>query len=270
MEYLSVTSFFDEYYLNIDIEGLVDSHGKTEFTTEKLTKPCWPLDAGGYVNECSKFLLWSTMCSARLQQMRSIFQVFQYMSCISFDNRGITKYLSLPIGTKSIPDDFLRGCSKFKQLILPEGIESIGIMFCQGTELLEHLYLPSTVKQIGSNFLHNSGVKKCILSDGIDILQYGSFQNCRRLEKIVLPLSIKTINYGCFNHCTSLIEIVMPEVHTVLGSFAEQCPSLMIIRAPKLKKVNSKHCKLIVDDIINLLYHVCADVGLTKKLFCKN
>ena len=52
---------------------------------------------------------------------------------------------------------------------------------------------------IGSNVLNSSKVKKIVLEDGIETLDWFSFKGCSSLSSISIPASVTSIGYGSFD-----------------------------------------------------------------------
>lgn len=71
------------------------------------------------------------------------------------------------------------------------------------------------------------------VSDGVEILDYDSFNSCHYIKNITIPDSVVTINLGAFRNCDSLADITIPKSVTKIESSAfYDCGSLLEIKIP--------------------------------------
>lgn len=64
-------------------------------------------------------------------------------------------------------------------------------------------------------FYNNKDIKKVIIPDGVEEIEYGAFYGCENLEEIVLPASCKQIGEWAFGFCESLKTINLGKVQTI-------------------------------------------------------
>ena len=60
---------------------------------------------------------------------------------------------------------------------------------------------------IGSEALSSSSVKKIVISDGIEKLDWFAFRNCISLCSVTIPASVTSIGYGAFDNASKSLTI---------------------------------------------------------------
>lgn len=55
------------------------------------------------------------------------------------------------------------------------------------------------------------GIKKVVLPDSVEVIDYQAFNYCPDMEEIVFGKGLKEVGYFAFNACDSLTEIIFPE-----------------------------------------------------------
>lgn len=85
-----------------------------------------------------------------------------------------------------------------------------------------------------AGFQGNDSITEVVIPEGVDRLQFYTFQNCRNLRKAVLPNSITMIGSSAFKGCERLGEIVLPErLEKIKENAFQDCISLKRIRIPE-------------------------------------
>ena len=148
-------------------------------------------------------------------------------------------------------------CTSLKEIILPERVTNLGEEFISGTSItsitipknlqraegyyllgyegaltgadnLEEVIFEEGIKTICNQICYeNKAIKKVIIPDSVEKIDYYAFYGCVSLEKIKLPTNLTMISADSFNKCTALEYIDIPASVTVLGSSAfEGCIKL--------------------------------------------
>ena len=85
-----------------------------------------------------------------------------------------------------------------------------------------------------AGFQGNDSITELVIPEGVDRLQFYTFQNCRNLRKVVLPNSITMIGSSAFKGCEQLEEIALPErLERIKENAFQECISLKCIRIPE-------------------------------------
>ena len=76
----------------------------------------------------------------------------------------------------------------------------------------ESILIPSVidghaVTAIGSNAISSKKLKRVVLSEGIETLDWFAFANCPSLASVSIPASITSIGYGAFDGCSKSLTI---------------------------------------------------------------
>ena len=106
-----------------------------------------------------------------------------------------------------------------------------------GYKSVEEIYLYEGKYENGLSFSENTSVKKIVLPEGLETVQYKCFGSCTNLQEVELPSTIKRIEFYAFNGCRNLKKIELPEGLVSIGSNAfENCFSIKKIVFPKTLK----------------------------------
>lgn len=123
-------------------------------------------------------------------------------------------------------------CESLADIGYSEKLEEIGRGAFASCNLTGTLDL-STVKKIGADAFSNTDVKKVILNDNLERLEYGTFQSCRLLEEINFPSKLVSIGESCFRGA-GISEAVFGENLREIGALAfDGCKSLCIMELPE-------------------------------------
>ncbi len=154
----------------------------------------------------------------------------RYGSC--FPNT-VTK---ITIGDKvrSIPNNFVEGCTELSTIEIPENVTSIGASAFADCTSLESVIIPNSVKSMGdSSFFGCSSLTTVTLSEAITIIASSSFQDCSSLSNITIPNSVESIGEYAFSGCTSLTSMDIPNSVTNIGNESfKGCAKLEELRIP--------------------------------------
>ena len=76
----------------------------------------------------------------------------------------------------------------------------------------ESILIPSVidghaVTSIGSNVISSQTLKRVVLSDGIETIDWFAFADCPLLSSVSIPTSITSIGYGAFDGCSKALTI---------------------------------------------------------------
>ena len=122
---------------------------------------------------------------------------------------------------------------RLKSVTIPDSVTEIGSNAFQECSALTELTIPDSVTAIGNSAFDQCGLKRVILSEGLQTIGLRAFEQCRDLKKIILPSSVKSIGNHAFNMCSGLVSVEIPGT---LKSFGEgvfnNCPELNGVFAP--------------------------------------
>ena len=96
--------------------------------------------------------------------------------------------------------------------------------------------IPDGVAEIyaTAGFQGNDSITELTIPEGVERLQFYTFQNCRNLRRVILPSSISMIGSAAFKGCERLEEIVLPErLERIKENAFQDCISLKSIRIPE-------------------------------------
>lgn len=149
-------------------------------------------------------------------------------------NRGafpenLTGDVRIPQGIKIV-----NGISKkISSVYFPEGVEEIGDWAFEGVGTLKgDICFPSTIKRIGESSFSHTSISHISLPEGLDIIEYGSFYDCKFLQDtLIIPSATTKIKGKAFQYCEKLTAVVLSENLQVIEheAFAD-CRSLDYIR----------------------------------------
>ncbi len=123
--------------------------------------------------------------------------------------------------------------SGLKSINLSAGLKTIGGYVFQGSAL-ESITIPKTVTSIGDQAFEDCAkLKKVVLSDDLETINYCMFGSCTALESVKLPAKLKTIFNYSFSGCKSLKQISIPDTVTSMGSYVFEKSGLTSITFPK-------------------------------------
>lgn len=94
--------------------------------------------------------------------------------------------------------------------------------------------IPAFVKKISKYAFCNCQMTEVDIEANIDILEVGTFRNCKNLQKVKLPPSLKVISDHTFEGCTSLESIDLQKCNCKIEAFAfANCISLEEVILPE-------------------------------------
>ena len=121
-----------------------------------------------------------------------------------------TQYFILPNSLEKIEENAF-SCSGVKSITIPEGITSIEDLTFSSSDIAS-IVLPSSLTKIGSMaFKGCQDLNNIIVPEGVKVIEWSAFENCKNLKSITLPSSITNIGRDAFAGCKSLEEIVIPQ-----------------------------------------------------------
>ena len=68
--------------------------------------------------------------------------------------------------------------------------------------------LPSSIRKIYEGAFMRSGLKNCIIPDGVEVINPKVFYENEELLSVVLPSSVKYIGHHCFYGCKKLKSLI--------------------------------------------------------------
>ena len=161
-------------------------------------------------------------------------KVFQ--DCTNLESIRISASVS-KIGSR-----MFAGCPNLKSIVVEEGNEkydsreNCNAIVETATNTLvcgtENSTIPSTITAIGSSAFAETGLKNCVIPEGVTSIQNVAFENCQNLESVTLPQSLKRLGSRVFAN-SGLTSVVIPEGITWLsdGTFTG-CKNLETVRLP--------------------------------------
>lgn len=161
-------------------------------------------------------------------------KVFQ--DCTNLESIRISASVS-KIGSR-----MFAGCPNLKSIVVEEGNkkydsrENCNAIVETATNTLvcgtENSTIPSTITAIGSSAFAETGLKNCVIPEGVTSIQNVAFENCQNLESVTLPQSLKRLGSRVFAN-SGLTSLVIPEGITYLpqGTF-NGCKNLETVTLP--------------------------------------
>lgn len=116
--------------------------------------------------------------------------------------------LIIPDGTKVIPKEVYKDCTKLKSVVIPEGVVKIEEGAFSGCESLVDITFPSTLKAVENEAFSNCVSLKEIQAGNTALGKMASkaFYGCTKLKKVSLPVSC-TPAEDSFLGCSNKLEI---------------------------------------------------------------
>lgn len=114
-------------------------------------------------------------------------------------------------------------------LTIPNGVESLGSFFFVSAINDFAFKTPTVFAQNSGKARPMDGVRKLVLSDGIEHAGQNCFENAKDLEMVVIPSSLKNISYFMFGNCAKLKSVYIPiesELHEIEDFAFANCTSL--------------------------------------------
>ncbi len=127
-----------------------------------------------------------------------------------FVNCGFLTEITIPGSVKKIGAGAFEGCANLKKVIIKDGVRVIEGSFDyyvgrtrheynRRTQFgafsncsLEEITIPGSVKKIeADSFVNCWDLKKIIIENGVEVIDFRAFGNCKRLEHIVKPINLK-------------------------------------------------------------------------------
>ncbi|WP_051688914.1 leucine-rich repeat protein [Butyrivibrio sp. AE2032] len=121
----------------------------------------------------------------------------------------------------------------FKKLSIPKNLQSLTMYGCG----LEEISIPSTC------IAHISGgsLKKAIIESGRQKTDMWMFEGSKALEEVSLPEGLTVVQYDTFNDCKSLKNVSLPSTVVTIGQGAFNSSGLTSVTLPEgLKAIRSR------------------------------
>lgn len=174
-----------------------------------------------------------------LQYFTGLNEIAPYTFCGAHNLNKVT----LPPGIKVIGagafsavqlgmESYEQGIRGLDTIILPEGLEEIGRYAFAGRPLNNGVVFPSTLKTIEREAFRNC----CYYPNGN---AYDVNVKCIGLKKIILPETVERIDYAAFRGCQALESVEIPSSIRNISSAFEQCIRLKSISGSALSKDGS-------------------------------
>lgn len=120
-------------------------------------------------------------------------------------------------------------------LIIPNGVNGLGSYFFV-TAIGDFAFTGhSILGRRDGEILPMDGVKKLIISEGIEYVGQNCFDNAEDLEEVVIPSSMKNLGYYMFGACNKLKSVYIPmdsKLQTIESFVFTDCPSLEAFYIP--------------------------------------
>lgn len=125
------------------------------------------------------------------------------------------------------------GCQNMERIILYEGLKGIPQYFLLGCKKLKNVDLPNSVESIGQEALSQSGIEQLTIKSGVKVIERNAFSSCENLEKVVVEANPTSWGTSSFSSCTSLHDVVLNnEIKDIPSSLFYDCESLTSIELP--------------------------------------
>jgi hypothetical protein len=114
----------------------------------------------------------------------------------------------------------IRYTGKSDSVVIPAKIEGYPVRWIAGAfafngfagnDTITSIVIPDSVKEIGEYAFAGMGaLNKITLSNGLEIIPEGTFQNSSKLTSVNLPSGLKEIHAWAFRGCGELNELIIP------------------------------------------------------------
>lgn len=180
-----------------------------------------------------------------------------YIGNAAFKDCTSLEEITVPGNYTTIYSDAFRGCRSLKKFVYNDNGISRKIQnraFYECTSLVS-LSLPTSLNSIGDEaFSGCSSLTAVDIPEGVKLIEYGVFNNCKLLKKVVIPSTIQRIgnsyNTGAFQNCTSLSTVTIKEgsqAATIGSNTFSGCSAITSIVIPgnysKVMDSAFKECK---------------------------
>ncbi|MGN0573262.1 MAG: leucine-rich repeat domain-containing protein [Acutalibacteraceae bacterium] len=130
-------------------------------------------------------------------------------------------------------------CTSLEEVVFSQKLKEIGADAFSGCKLTGTLDL-SAVEKIGGCAFSGTQIKKVILNDNLEKLEYAVFESCTQLEEVNFPSKLVSIGDCCFRS-TAICKAVFGENLREIGALAfEYCKELYIMELPdSIEKIGS-------------------------------
>ncbi len=147
------------------------------------------------------------------------------------------KSVTIPGGVKTIPAAAFAGCTSLVEVNFAEGVEIIALSAFVDCNSLNYIVLPSTLKEakqiFSDKYYGREADLTVVLSEGMEYIPDGLFEECEILKNVSIPDSVKGIGLKAFYNCTNLQSINLPEnLEFIDASAFYGCKSLRGIDIP--------------------------------------
>lgn len=141
--------------------------------------------------------------------------------------------INIPQAWTSIPDSFVDGCVRIKQVTLHEGITEIGSSAFSGTGITAVAF-PKTLTTIKSYAFHSSKLKDITIPAHVQTVGLGAFGACEQLSSVTVAAANTSFEAFVFVDCTALTAVSLPEGMQKIGAaMFDGCTSLAKISIPE-------------------------------------
>jgi hypothetical protein len=97
---------------------------------------------------------------------------------------------------------------------------------------LQNIVLPLTLHAIGNSAFSYSGLIRCMVPEGVCVIEGGTFEYCHGLTEVVLPKTLKRIGSGAFRF-TAIHHIDLPTSLEYIGACAFEATSIENVVIPE-------------------------------------
>ena len=146
------------------------------------------------------------------------------------------KSIVLPDSLKNFGKELFLDCWELCDVTLPSGIEKIpeGMLSCCNS--LTSFVVPDTVKRIGIAAFDGAGLIKIVLPEGLEVISWRAFEECKQLREIIIPKSVNLIDGEAFQECSLLEAVTFLGGDARLGAGAfDGCEKLKRVYAPSVE-----------------------------------
>lgn len=128
--------------------------------------------------------------------------------------------ITIPDVINNIRNQAFERCINLVNIIIPDNVKTLGEHAFWNCQSLSSIIIPNDIESIGREAFYNNAFTEISLPEGISIIEYQLFRNCKNLVKITIPNTVTIIEHNAFAFCSSLTDIIIP---TEVKSIGHQC-----------------------------------------------
>ena len=161
--------------------------------------------------------------------------------CVCYGKQILHKPCEIEInkgktGTSPVINDEHIGGKQYNDLFQYKAVsDGYGISGFAGdnvrTLIIPNQHDGKRVTRILSGVFENCEAQEVVMTDGISVIEEGSFKNCRSLKQVIFPNTLKEIGDFAFADCCSLVTAALPKSIEQIGrySFSNTCIRQLVL-----------------------------------------